>query len=577
MSPKLLIRKNPSKKKSTKKKVVKKKIVKKITAEKRGRGRPRKVQTEPENKDVSVKRGRGRPKKAQTGQTVTDVFVKRGRGRPRKAPPMDLKGSDEAAINKKETDGCGQKDAKKSELLEHPFIGTLCSLNPMSVETGWRARKDLGDISALASSIAKVGQVHPIKVIKNGTEKVTLVAGFRRLRACQQLGIDVRAEVTERPKEEVITIEQQLDENLTRKDFDVLERAEGLNRLKQLYEKQNPETVSVREQGGPGRGHVADKSVDRKPAFTKIAAQKFNCSVRHIQEMVQIGNMSREFKDKVNAAKTSAARNEVARECLSQIRKEAKTERLAKLIEEKRQRTIDDQLDATTGMPAVVMHCGNNKDFMKGTELYELVLTDPPFSLERSSIAHVSRASINPKQDWDKLDIGWVVRAAPLLVKGGSIVAFCPLEAIGAYEAAFKIAEMEYRGAMLWVKSNPAPVHRSSYASAVEAMVWASKPGAPYYFSEEVAKAGAASLNVFNGASVPGSSKDRFHPAQKPEWLITKLLRNHAHVRLQHRVLDPFAGAGTTGVCCKKLKLACTMIELDENYVKKARLRLELV
>jgi N6-adenosine-specific RNA methylase IME4/ParB-like chromosome segregation protein Spo0J len=53
-----------------------------------------------------------------------------------------------------------------------------------SIQVEHRFRKDLGDLDALAESIAEIGLLHPIVV----TPDHRLVAGQRRLEACQRLG-----------------------------------------------------------------------------------------------------------------------------------------------------------------------------------------------------------------------------------------------------------------------------------------------------------------------------------------------------------------------------------------------------
>jgi ParB family chromosome partitioning protein len=70
-------------------------------------------------------------------------------------------------------------------------------MEPAKIEVGSRVRTDLGDINELAGSIARVGQIHPIRVSINGKagDKPKLVAGYRRLMACKQLGQEVRVEI----------------------------------------------------------------------------------------------------------------------------------------------------------------------------------------------------------------------------------------------------------------------------------------------------------------------------------------------------------------------------------------------
>jgi DNA modification methylase len=55
------------------------------------------------------------------------------------------------------------------------------------------------------------------------------------------------------------------------------------------------------------------------------------------------------------------------------------------------------------------------------------------------------------------------------------------------------------------------------------------------------------------------------HPTMKPVALIQRMLANSA--RRGARVLDPFAGSGSTLIACETLGLRGHMVELDERYV----------
>ena len=56
------------------------------------------------------------------------------------------------------------------------------------------------------------------------------------------------------------------------------------------------------------------------------------------------------------------------------------------------------------------------------------------------------------------------------------------------------------------------------------------------------------------------------HPAQKPEKLISQLINIGSDIG--DTILDCFAGAGTIGVACKKLKRKAILIERDPEYLK---------
>lgn len=86
------------------------------------------------------------------------------------------------------------------------------------IQIGDRHRKDMGDLDALASSIADLGLLQPIGV----TEDLRLIFGERRLRACRDiLGLaEVEVRVIDMPR---IVVGENA-ENEVRKDFTPSER-----------------------------------------------------------------------------------------------------------------------------------------------------------------------------------------------------------------------------------------------------------------------------------------------------------------------------------------------------------------
>ncbi len=64
----------------------------------------------------------------------------------------------------------------------------------------------------------------------------------------------------------------------------------------------------------------------------------------------------------------------------------------------------------------------------------------------------------------------------------------------------------------------------------------------------------------------------RYHPTQKPLKLIDRLVR--ASSNKGDKVLDPFAGSGSTLISCKNNGRIATVIEIDEQYINKIKQRL---
>ena len=96
-----------------------------------------------------------------------------------------------------------------------------------------RIRKEMGDISALADSMKRFGQINPILV----TKKNILIAGGRRLEAARRLGwTSINAVVAEIP-DELTKLEYELEENIQRRDFSTAEAQEAVQKIRRL---QNP-------------------------------------------------------------------------------------------------------------------------------------------------------------------------------------------------------------------------------------------------------------------------------------------------------------------------------------------------
>jgi len=72
-----------------------------------------------------------------------------------------------------------------------------------------------------------------------------------------------------------------------------------------------------------------------------------------------------------------------------------------------------------------------------------------------------------------------------------------------------------------------------------------------------------AMVRVQHGGVVNADKGKRYHPTQKPIDLFYAIVRRYKKANL---VLDPFAGSGTTGIACKKLRRRCIMVEIKEKY-----------
>lgn len=448
---------------------------------------------------------------------------------------------------------------------------------------GWRARRDYGDISGLSSSIAEIGQICPVSVRASASGgHYELVAGLRRLTACKNLNREVLA-VEIDVQNEAVDLEMQLVENARRKEFELLELGLGLLRRKAIYEGEHPETRAGGARKGAGRppangsGKAANTDTDtdtRPESFVRLMAQKLGLGEDLIWKCLRLAGMGRKEHNRINAAPTPEGRNKEAKQLLREQRQQKKRAKIEALAAE---RVASEDPGEDPG-ETIVLHHMDNADFFKACKepRFDVILTDPPYDSDRKSlISHSRRSSIDTDfGSWDKLDVGWVAHAAPTLEKGGHLLAFSPLEAIGDYREVCLAAGLSWHGAIVWHRKNPGTVHRPVYLSACEAIVWATKPGTTYHF-EAFENAGAPECHNLIEGPICGGNERMEHPTQKPEWLIEQLLERHAH-SFSH-VLDPFAGVGTTLAVCKRLQLRCTGIEREDDYTAQARARLAAI
>src|ERR1700682_319747 len=154
------------------------------------------------------------------------------------------------------------------------------------ITIGFRYRKELGDVRALADSISEVGLLHPVVVTPEGR----LIAGQRRLEACRSLGWnDVPVTVVDLLQ----AARGEARENFVRKDLlpseivalkraiEPLERREARERQGSRADLCHPATVAEcqRASSGTARDKIArylgvgKTTIDRAEAVVEAAEE----------------------------------------------------------------------------------------------------------------------------------------------------------------------------------------------------------------------------------------------------------------------------------------------------------------
>jgi len=90
------------------------------------------------------------------------------------------------------------------------------AIDQIRIDEGMRIRKDVGNINSLEESIDAVGLINPILIDEN----MKLLAGFRRLTACKNLGWkDIEVRIVELNGDLLKMLDVEIAENFFRKDF----------------------------------------------------------------------------------------------------------------------------------------------------------------------------------------------------------------------------------------------------------------------------------------------------------------------------------------------------------------------
>lgn len=102
------------------------------------------------------------------------------------------------------------------------------------IKIGQRVRDEYGDMQALADSIREHGLLHPIVVDFD----YNLIAGCRRLLACERIGKkEIEAKVLKDISEKELRV-LELEENIRRKDLTELEKSKNLVELAEIKEQE---------------------------------------------------------------------------------------------------------------------------------------------------------------------------------------------------------------------------------------------------------------------------------------------------------------------------------------------------
>lgn len=252
------------------------------------------------------------------------------------------------------------------------------------------------------------------------------------------------------------------------------------------------------------------------------------------------------------------------------------------------------------------------KDYVAKGIKFDLVCTDPPYNLNKDFGNDSDKLEFN---DFLEITRKRVDLCAKLLKPDGSILWFGIHHYIGFIQTIMYETGLFYRRMNIWYYENGFSRSSKSPITQYEPFLWFSKSNKKWVYNVDDVRVpyksvdrlknpvyyrgkngekkiwmpnpnGAMRGDVWSFPTLAGKAyqKERTkHPTQKPEALITELIKAYCPKNSEGKydglILDPFHGSGTLGVCCEKLNknghnIKWIGIELEKKWCDVANERL---
>ena len=254
-------------------------------------------------------------------------------------------------------------------------------------------------------------------------------------------------------------------------------------------------------------------------------------------------------------------------------------------------------------------------NLLKEGYTFDLILTDPPYNINKDFGNDSDKLSF---YDFINISKKRINLCKNLISSEGSLIWFGIHDYIGFLQGIMYESGLHYRRLNIWFYENGFSRTKRAPLTQYEPFLWFSKSDKkwtynvddvriPYKSTERLKKPvfyknskgerlawtpnplGAMRGDVWAFPTLAGNafkSERTKHPTQKPESLITEIIKafcpKDKNGRYNGKILDPFHGSGTLGVCCEKLNkkghnIQWIGIELENNWCEIANERLQKI
>jgi hypothetical protein len=237
------------------------------------------------------------------------------------------------------------------------------------IKIGERFRKDVGDVSSLATSIDRDGLYHPIGI----DEDNNLIFGFRRIKAFELLG---KAEIPYTRVNIKNALQAEYDENVERKNFTITEIAD-------IYKAVQASRIGHRPKKG------AESAPFPRGKTREVTAKIAGRGKGEVKKIVELVDTVKESPDKkIDSRFDTRTYAELLRDVDNDKTKLSKGYNIIK--KDMKYTKVKAEIDEATkglGLPSKVTLL--NKDSTRPEEITEikdnsavLIITDPPYGRE---------------------------------------------------------------------------------------------------------------------------------------------------------------------------------------------------
>lgn len=449
--------------------------------------------------------------------------------------------------------------------------GTLKQLKLSEITVGERFRKDFSNDESFVESIREKGVLQPITVDKS----LVLLAGERRYRAAQALGLEKIPALVRPIEGEIDAREIELIENTFRKEFTWQERARLTAEIDRLYKDKDftwsgRKTAELLSKGimTVARDIEMAHAMDAIPELaTQATASDAYKMLKRFEENIVIDELSNRLRE----------RHDLDNSEFQDIDLDG-----TQSVDES-----DEPIEARSpnykNKPFTAVQQANFDykigNVFKGLKAFpsdgviHLIECDPPYGIDLTAVKAGKESVTSTVHGYEEVAaekyVGFLTQLATELYRVAGkdcwLVFWYGPTWHTEVKAALTIANWHVDDIpAIWVKGAGQTLQPEVYLARTYEPFFLCRKGQPY-----MAVRGRA--NVFQYSGVQGAAK--YHPTERPLDLIKDILSTLGVA--QQTVLVPFLGSGATLRACYKLGMRGYGWDLNDQYKQRFLLNVE--